>query len=146
MINKNKVALMTKMAIYEQGEGRKSIPMSKYYKNDYLSLKIINSVIVVTLSFFLIIGLYVLVNFEKLLEEMVSMDLLEVGKQMLIGYVILIVISLVLTRFMYGKRFKQYRKGLNEYNGNLKKLYTISKNESKTNRAGGFEDEESFDN
>ena len=30
MINQEKVALMTKLAAYEDGEGKKSIPQSKY--------------------------------------------------------------------------------------------------------------------
>ena len=47
MLNEKKIALMTKMAIYEQGEGKKSFPMSKYYRSDYLSLRLINATIVV---------------------------------------------------------------------------------------------------
>ena len=56
MLNEKKIALMTKMAIYEQGEGKKSLPMSKYYRSDYISLRIINTVIVTTIAFFLIVG------------------------------------------------------------------------------------------
>ena len=47
MLNEKKIALMTKMAIYEQGEGKKSFPMSKYYRSDYLSLRLIYATIVV---------------------------------------------------------------------------------------------------
>ena len=62
MLNEKKIALMTKMAIYEQKEGRKSLPMSKYYRSDYISLRIINTAIVTTIAFFLIAGLAVLVR------------------------------------------------------------------------------------
>lgn len=145
MLNEKKIALMTKMAIYEQGEGRKSIPMSKYYRSDYLSLRIINTAIVVTIAYFLVIALGVLVNLEKILDELVSMDLLKIGRYMLIVYLVVIALNIIVTYFVYTHRFKRYRKGLNEYNGNLKKLYAICKEESRQARnLGGFEDEESI--
>jgi len=143
MLNEKKIALMTKMAIYEQKEGRKSLPMSKYYRSDYISLRIINTAIVTTIAFFLIAGLAVLVNVEKLLDELVSMDLMKIGKNILIAYIVVILFQTAMTYIVYSYRFKKYRKGLNEYNGNLKKLYAINKQESKQMHSqGGLEDEQ----
>lgn len=143
MLNENKIALMTKMAIYEQGEGKKSLPMSKYYRSDYISLRIINTTIVTTIAFFLVAALAVLVNVEKLLDELVSMDLMKIGKNVLTVYIVVIVFHVVMTYFVYSYRFKRYRKGLNEYNGSLKKLYAINKQESRQARSqGGAEDEQ----
>ena len=140
MLNEKKIALMTKMAIYEQKEGRKSLPMSKYYRSDYISLRIINTAIVTTIAFFLIAGLAVLVNVEKLLDELVSMDLMKIGKNILIAYIVVILFQTAMTYIVYSYRFKKYRKGLN---GNLKKLYAINKQESKQmNSQGGLEDEQ----
>ena len=34
MLNEEKVRVMTKLAIYEQGEGKKYLPISKYYRSD----------------------------------------------------------------------------------------------------------------
>lgn len=144
MLDEKKVALMTKMALYEQGEGKKSLPMSKYYRSDYLSLRLINSTIVVTIAYAMIIGLGILVNFEQILEELVSLDLLKIGKHMLISYIAVVAVNAVMTYFIYGHRFKKYRKGLNEYNGNLKKLYAVSRQKEKQkDSAGGWKDEES---
>jgi len=143
MLNEKKIALMTKMAIYEQGEGKKSLPMSKYYRSDYISLRIINTTIVTTIAFFLIAALAVLVNVEKLLDELVSMDLMKIGKNILIVYIVVIIFDVAMTYIVYSYRFKKYRKGLNEYNGNLKKLYAINKQESRQARSqGGLEDEQ----
>ena len=116
MLNEKKIALMTKMAIYEQGEGKKSLP---------------------------IVGLAVLVNVEKLLDELVSMDLMKIGKNILIAYIVVIIFQTAMTYIVYSYRFKKYRKGLNEYNGSLKKLYAINKQESRQARSqGGLEDEQ----
>ena len=43
MLNREKVILMTKLAVYEQKEGRKEIPLSKYFKSDYIGLHLIGS-------------------------------------------------------------------------------------------------------
>ena len=36
MINEEKVKIMTKLAMYEQGKGRKYLPVSRYYRSDYI--------------------------------------------------------------------------------------------------------------
>ena len=41
MINEEKVKIMTKLAMYEQGKGRKYLPVSKYYRSDYIGLALI---------------------------------------------------------------------------------------------------------
>ena len=127
MVNEEKVALMTKLALYEQGEGKTGLPMSKYYHSDYMALRLINSVIVTTLVYIMAIALIVLVNVEALLEELVTMDLQQTGKNLLIAYLVVIAVNIVITYAVGNYRFKKYRKGLNEYNGNLKKLYYFGK-------------------
>lgn len=143
MLNEEKIALMTKMAIYEKGEGRKSFSMSKYYRSDYMSLKIINSVIVTTLAYMIVVAAAVFVNMETLLDQLVEMDFLQIGKDLLLAYGITVAVNLVMTYVIYRVRFQKYRKGLNEYNGNLKKLYHISKEESAKDAhvAGGLQNE-----
>ena len=37
MVKEDKVILMTKLAMYEQNEGKESIPVSRYYRSDYIS-------------------------------------------------------------------------------------------------------------
>ena len=36
MLNEDKIKLMTKLALYEQGKGKESIKSNKYYKKDYI--------------------------------------------------------------------------------------------------------------
>lgn len=142
MINEEKIALMTNLAIYEKGEGKKSIPMSKYYKSDYMSLKIMNSLILSTLVYLLGVAFGILIQVEQILEELVSMDFLEVGKKLLILYLIVAGVNVAMTYIISRMRFQEERKGLNQYNANLKKLYGIAKKEEKREMqaTGGRED------
>ena len=50
MINEEKVKIMTKIAMYEQGKGRKYLPVSKYYRSDYIGLALIKNFFLVTIG------------------------------------------------------------------------------------------------
>ncbi len=129
MLNEEKISLMTKLALYEQKEGRKQIPMSGYYKGDYVSLNVLNSVIIGTIAYLLIIGTIILINAESLVEKLTEIDLIATGKQILTYYLIFIVCYIVVAYIFYRWKFKAVRVKLNQYNADLKQLYEMYKNE-----------------
>lgn len=131
MINKEKVALMTKLAAYEDGEGKKNIPHSKYFREDYVSLKMINTGILVTLAYILVLAIIVFVNVEKMMTQIANMDFVKLGKIVITYYVIIFVSYMLISYIVYSVKFKRVRKSLNGYNGNLKKLYALYKEEEK---------------
>lgn len=133
MLNEEKIRLMTKLALYEQKEGKKDLPLSKYYRTDYLALKMINSTIVMSLGYIILLATIVLIRVEELLSDLVNMDLAAIGRNVLIIYVILFVINMAVTYFISSYRFKKSRGNLNRYNGDLKDLYMIYKKEDNTN-------------
>lgn len=141
MLNEEKVKLMTKLAIYEQNEGKDDLPLSKYYRTDYLTLKMINSAIAMTVGYLVLLLTILLVNVEEMLAKMVSIDILSMGKVLLLIYAILFAINMVVTYFVYSYKFKKSRKNLNKYNDKLKELYTIYKREEKNNSNKFFEDD-----
>ncbi len=125
MVNEEKVALMTKLALYEEKEGKKNLPMGKYYKEDYVSLHMVNTVIVATFSYILILAVIIFSHLEEMMSELANMDFIKVGKDIIIGYVAMVLIYVVISYIVYTIKFKRVRKSLNEYNGNLKKLYVM---------------------
>ena len=135
MINQEKVALMTKLAAYEDGEGKKSIPQSKYYREDYISLKMINTGIIVTLAYILMLAIIVFVNVEKMMTQIANMDFIKLGQIVLTCYVIIFVAYMIIAYIVYSIKFKRVRSSLNEYNGNLKKLYALYKEDEKRSEA-----------
>ena len=53
MINeekKKKIRLMTRIAIYEKTEGKKNEPVARYFRSDYIGLKILGAIISATPS------------------------------------------------------------------------------------------------
>lgn len=134
MINQEKVALMTKLAAYEQGQGKDNIPQSKYYREDYVSLKMINTAILVTAAYLMVLAMIVFVNVEKMMTQIANMDFVKLGKMVLTYYVIVFVAYMVIAYIVYSIKFKIVRKSLNEYNGNLKKLHALYKVENDEKR------------
>ncbi len=129
MLNEEKISLMTKLALYEQKEGKKQIPMSGYYKGDYVSLNVLNSVIIGTIAYILIVGMIILINAEELVNKITEIDLVTVGKQILTYYVVFILCYAAIAYAFYSVKFKSVRVKLNQYNADLKKLYEMYKKE-----------------
>lgn len=157
MVNEKKVKLMTKLALYEQNHGKEDIPMSKYYKTDYVGLNLINSTIVASVGYFLILLCIILINIDNIMKELVEMDYIKVGKDLLFWYVIVLVVNTIVSYIVYTYRFKKARNNLKEYNGDLKELYLLYKEEKiiensfyklkeneedEIEEAGGTEDDE----
>ena len=69
MINEEKVKIMTKLAMYEQGKGRKYLPVSKYYRSDYIGLALIKNFFLVTIGYCLSVAAVAVYFGEYLLGE-----------------------------------------------------------------------------
>lgn len=122
MINEERVILMTRMASYEEHEGKKDISIIHYFKGDYIGFQILKSIIAVTISFFALFAVYVFYNFEELMQEVYKMDLLEFGKSIVILYLCVAGAYGVITYVIFACRYSRARKSLKHYYDNLKKL------------------------
>ena len=91
MINEEKVKIMTKLAMYEQGRGRKYLPVSRYYRSDYIGLALIKNFFLVTIGYVLIVAAVAVYFGEYLLENIHKMNLVTLGIYLIIGYVIVLV-------------------------------------------------------
>ena len=49
MLNNEKIILMTKLSLYEQKNQKKEIKTSKYFRGDYMSLKMLKSFLCIQL-------------------------------------------------------------------------------------------------
>lgn len=122
MINEEKVILMTRMASYEEHEGKKDISIIHYFRGDYIGFQVLKSVIAATISFFALFAVYLFYNFEELMQNIYSMDLLAFGKNVIILYLCTIGAYAVISYVMFASRYSKARKSLKHYYDNLKKL------------------------
>lgn len=131
MLSQERIKLMTRMAAYEENEGKKYMSIGNYFRSDYMGMQIIRSVISATFGFLIVGALYVYYNLETLLQDMYKLDLWMVGKQILLYYIVFVVAYALITYIVYSFRYSRAKRSLKRYYRHLKQLaaiYDIEKN------------------
>lgn len=125
MINEEKVILMTEMASYESGKGKKDISILNYFRGDYIGFQVLKSVIAATISFLALFAVYLFYNFETLMQNIYKMDLMEFGKSVIILYLCTVGVYCVISYVVYATKYNRAKKSLKIYYSNLKKLASM---------------------
>jgi hypothetical protein len=126
MLNKDRVILMTRMASYEAGEGKKHMAVVRFFKGDYIAVGILKAIVCGTLSFGLILGMYVYYNFESFMSNMYDMDILAFVRSILTKYAWFLGIYVLITYIVCTLKYDSSRRKLKRYFRNLtvlKKMY-----------------------
>ena len=122
MLNEEKIKLMTRMAAYEENEGKRSMQIGNYFRSDYIGLQVMKSVISATIAFAIVIAMYIFYDFESVMKEIYQVDLVATGKQILIAYVVFVGIYAVVTYIIYAYRYTKAKKSLKKYYTHLTEL------------------------
>ncbi|MBO4775930.1 MAG: hypothetical protein J5515_04875 [Lachnospiraceae bacterium] len=125
MINderKKKIRLMTRIAIYEKTEGKKNEPVARYFRSDYIGLKILGAIICATMVFLTVIGLYVVCNSESLLTDFYRIDLLEEARKLILYYIGFVVMYVSIVAVVFFVKYNKAVKYKRIFSRNLKKL------------------------
>lgn len=125
MLNEERVILMTKMASYEEHEGRENMKIGKYFRGDYIAVQVLKSIFSVTVAFVLVLAMFVLYDFEVFMQDLYKMDLVSLAKALLTYYGITVVIYGAVSYGIYAHRYSKARKSLKLYHQNLKKLNSL---------------------
>ena len=122
MINQGKVMLMTKIAIYEKKHENGDLVMSRYFREDYIKFGCLKTLVVTTICYWIFVGVSILMNFEKLLNDISNMDYFSAISGYLKGYVVVCLFFFVYAFIIYLIKFQVAKPGIVEYNRTLRKL------------------------
>lgn len=125
MLSEERIILMTRMASYEQGEGKENVRIGNYFRSDYISLQILKSIVCAILSFGILFGLYMLCHFEEFMGNLYKMDLLAFAKEVLTYFLWMAGGYVALTYIVCTWRYASAKKSLKCYYHNLKKLNSL---------------------
>lgn len=125
MINEERIALMTKLASYEKGEGKRSMAVGKYFRGDYISLHLLRTVLSGSCAFLIGLGIYLLYFYEELLMNLYTIDFAALAKNVIAYYVVFLIIYGLLTYIVFTIRFIKAKKSIKRYYQNLKKLNSM---------------------
>ncbi len=129
MVNMRKVRLMTKLAIYEKKEGKEDIRLGNFFRRDYVRLKNLQNIVIVTIGYLLILGMIGAYRMEYLIKEAVNLDYIGIGKLILGVYVIIITVYVMVALVGYGLYYDYSRKKLSKYFRMLRLLRSMYQEE-----------------
>lgn len=132
MLNNEKIILMTKLALYEQGEGKKKIPVGKYFKSDYIGMRLLSSFIYISIAYVICVALWFMVAGEEVISKIMNSNI--VSTLVVFGaiYVGVVIVYMIISYVFYTYKFKSIRRSLKEYNARLKELHKIQEKEMET--------------
>ena len=125
MLNEERVILMTRMASYECGEGKKNVKIGNYFRSDYIAVQVLGSVICATIAYGVVFAMYIFYDFEVFMQDLYKIDLIAFAKNVLIYYGIAVVCYSVLIYVVSTYRHAQAKNNLKLYYHNLKKLNSL---------------------
>lgn len=125
MLNRDKIILMTRLAAYENREGKRNNAVGSYFRGDYVSKKMIGSLISAAVAYMIGLALYLLYNKEELMDQIYNMDLVMFGKGILVKFLVFVVGYGLLSYVVYSVRYSRVKKSQKIYQHNLKKLANL---------------------
>ena len=131
MINKRKVRLMARTAMYEKHEGHEDFPKAKYMKLDYVSLHMWTTAVAVTVSYLLILLLLGIYNFETIVANILTTNYELLIAVLVVVYLSMLAIFLLIAFFVYSYRYTQAENGMRTYENRLRKILKMNKEDRK---------------
>jgi len=123
MLNNEKITLMTKLSLYEQKNQKKEIKTSRFFKSDYMLMKMLSSFFYITVAYILALVLWIMYGSEHLVAGLTTTGkFIGIVTVLVLIYIIVTVAYMIFSYAFFSKRFKKIRKNLKEYNGDLKTL------------------------
>lgn len=129
MLNEERVVLMTKMAAFEERDGKKSLAIGSYFRSDYIGWQVLKSIISATIAFVVVFAMYIFYDFEIFMTDIYKMDLLEFARNVLFFYLGTVGAYAVISYTVYAVRYSRAKKSLRAYYMNLHKLSSMYRNE-----------------
>ncbi len=125
MLNNKKVQIMSKIALYEHGEGKETLKLNKYLKDDYTSVKLLSSLPLGILTALLITALVFCLDTDWPLKLYSSIGgtlavIIYVG-----AFVVFVVLYCFFSAYMFKLKYDRHRGNLRRYGLDLKRLETI---------------------
>ena len=119
MIDEKRIRLMTKISVYEKGEGLKDFKMNRYSERTYVNMKVLGSSIAVTLAFLLGVFLYSFHFYSEISTRGFSFPYRTYLIYVVAVYVAVFLIHFILARRYYRKRYEKMRNNLDQYDRDL---------------------------
>ena len=121
MINNDRVRTMTRLAIYEEGEGIADDKLNGYFKNDYIIGHMVGSFVSGTMACLLIVFVYCCYHYDTLITQLYENRLESLFSKALTVYAAFMFFFLAVSFFVYLGRYKAAKARLYRSNERLER-------------------------
>lgn len=125
MLNEERIILMTKMASYENHDGKKNMAIGRYFRSDYIAIQVLKAMICATISFGVMFALFIFYDFETFMQDIYKMDLITFARNALLLYAGLVLVYSAVCYGVCTYKYSKAKKSLKLYYRNLKKLNSL---------------------
>jgi len=122
MINSFRLLSMIKLARYEEKGGGKDIRICRYYRGDYVGMQMIKTFFLTTFAYVLVLALIIAADFERYLDLLDEIDLVQVGIWVVFFYALVLFIFVQLTWILAGIRYDNAKTEVRHYSKRLVEL------------------------
>lgn len=126
MINTKKTRLMTQCAIYRKHEGVEDLKIAGFFKEDFIRLEMLKTILAITLGYLIILGMVIIYYSEFLIAHALNLNYKMFGKKILGYYLLILVIYIVIALSRYGIVYLRSHKRLSKYYKMLGRIKKIS--------------------
>ena len=132
MLSEERIRLMTKMASYEEGEGKEYMPIKQYYRKDYVTLGMLKTFITSSIAFGSLFLCWILYEMENITEILAGRDLAELGAFVLAIYIGFVAVYQVIALLVYNRRYTRATLSIKEYHSLMKKVQRLQEKEERS--------------
>lgn len=125
MVDIERIKIMTRLATYEKGQGKKDIAMNRYSREDYIKYQMIWSSIAATVAFLIGCFLFLLLAIDWVIGLSGTASYIYLGATILILYIIFIFIYRKFLRKLYNKTYTNMTLRLDKYRRDLRRLQKL---------------------
>ncbi len=136
MISEDRICSMTRLAAFEEGEGKTPLKLANFPKTDYRALQIIKYFVLGTIAFFIVAGGYAYLGLTNGTLDMTTDGLKALGIKAAILYVVFLVIYITVCTRISMRRFHEAKLEIRDYKKQLKELSRLYEWERKLKTEG----------
>ena len=121
-MTKKRLHLMVKMADYRQENQNKTMRITKYYKSDYIAVSLVKNLILTTIAYLVLLGIFVLYHMDFFLANLNDFKFGPLGMVLVILYLMMLGIYSVITYMIAKVQYLRANDEIQEYDRNLRRL------------------------
>ena len=120
---------MTRMAAYEEKKGKEDIPISSYYRKDYVGLNVLITILWTTIGYGLFLGLVLIGGMDNFLESLTITKMIILALIIVVGYFVVLIFCATRAGSLYRKKYNKAKQRVKQYYRDLARLGKLYKRE-----------------